>query len=680
MSDPDPSPPHRDLASEQAHLDHAHHCLDDMRRRTEAALSIDGGATAADSEVATYHLRKRRASFDGRGPLCFGRLDTDDGERFHVGRRHVEDGDGQPVVVDWRAPVSAPFYRATWRDPLGLRLRRRFSVAERTILALHDEDFTDPDSGTAGGIPDPLLAELERGRTGEMRDIVATIQAEQDEIIRAPIDQLTIVQGGPGTGKTAVGLHRAAYLLYEHRALLEEQRVLVLGPNRVFLRYISEVLPSLGEHSVVQATVDGLLAARYPVRAADSHAVAALKGDVRLATVLSRALVRQRTVPPDPVELQLPWGRVRLDPDDVAAAQSTASGRALDDTAAREVFRNLLARRVEALLLPQFRGEAPAGSDFVRDAKAHPTFQRLVARSWPTTSAPALVRRVLGNRRALAAAGDGLLDGAELALLHRAPARRVDDERWTLADIPLLDEADALVSGVRATYGHVVVDEAQDLSAMALRMVARRCPSGSITVLGDLAQATAPGAQRSWDDAARHLDVAVDRRVTELEVGYRVPAPILDLASRLLPIAAPGLAPSRSIRDRGDDPWITPADSVESLGREVARRAAVLCEAWGSVGVVVPEPHVASVLEVILANGLDAARGDRGGLDRAVAVLEPDMAKGLEFDAVIVVEPAGFLDGGASGARLLYVAMTRSVQHLSVVHHRPLPGILASAG
>jgi DNA helicase IV len=672
MSDP----PAAALAAEQAHLDHANRCLEAMRRRTDAALSIQGGANAVDTEAAAYHLRKRAASFDGRAPLCFGRLDTDDGERFHVGRRHIEDDLGDPVVVDWRAPVSAPFYRATWRDPLGLVLRRRFSVEDHTIVALHDEDFTDPDSGGASGIPDPLLAELERGRTGEMGDIVATIQAEQDEVIRAPLHQVTIVQGGPGTGKTAVGLHRAAFLLYEHRALLEERRVLVLGPNRVFLRYISEVLPSLGEHAVNQNTIDGLLAARYPVRATDPPEVAELKGDARMAEVLARALADQRTVPREPLDLHLPWGRVRLSPDDLAHAQQAATARRLDDTAAREVYRNLLARRAEALLLPQFRGEAPAGSDFPRDAKSDPAFQRLVTRSWPATSAAALVRRVLGNRRGLAAASHGLLDRDERELLYRARARRLDDEPWTLPDIPLLDEADALVSGVRATYGHVVVDEAQDLSAMALRMVARRCPSGSITVLGDLAQATAPGAQRSWDDAARHLDVAADRAVSELEVGYRVPASILDLASRLLPVAAPQVTPSRSIR-HGDEPWITRTASVEDLAREVARRAEVLCEAWGSVGVVAPDPHADPVLGAIVEAGLDAARGDRGGLDHAIAVLDPAMAKGLEFDAVIVVEPARFLDhDGTVGARLLYVAMTRSVQHLSLVHHRPLPGLL----
>jgi DNA helicase IV len=623
--------------------------------------------------------RRRAASFDGRAPLCFGRIDTDDGERFHVGRRHVEDEQGDPVVVDWRAPVSAPFYRATWRDPLGLARRRRFSVEERTIVALHDEDFTDPDSGVGGGIPDPLLAELARSRTGEMRDIVATIQAEQDEVIRAPLDQLTIVQGGPGTGKTAVGLHRAAFLLYEHRRLLEERRVLVLGPNRVFLRYIAEVLPSLGEHAVVQNTIEGLLAARYPVRASEPDEVAILKGDARMARVLARALELQRSDLAEPVELQLPWGRVRLTPDDVAEARRAATARRLDDTAAREVYRTLLARRVESLLLPRYRGEAPAGSDFVRDAKNDRVFKRLVTRTWPTTSPAALVRRVLGNRRAAAAAADGLLDRDELALLHRPSAPRLEDEPWTAADVPLLDEASALVGRVRATYGHVIVDEAQDLSEMALRMVARRAPTGSITILGDLAQATAPGARSSWAEVVAALDPPVTHSVTELHVGYRVPAPILDLASRLLPVAAPGIAPSRSVRPHGDEPWITRAEDPDAVGDLLTELVGVLAEAWGSIGVVAPDAWHERALARLVAAGLDAGDPDRGGLDRQVSVLRPPTAKGLEFDAVVVVEPAAFLDEGAPGARLLYVAMTRAVQHLSVLHTRPLPAVLAAA-
>ena len=668
------------LAEEQRHLDHAHACLETMRTHTEAMIAIaEGGATETDSEAARYHLRKRAASFDGRAPLCFGRLDTDDDETFHVGRRHVEDADGDPVVVDWRAPVSAPFYRATWRDPLGLHRRRRFSIEDRTIVALHDEDFTDPDSIGGGGIPDPLLAELERSRTGEMRDIVATIQAEQDEIIRAPLDQLTIVQGGPGSGKTAVGLHRAAYLLYEHRLTLEESRVLVVGPNRVFLRYISEVLPSLGETAVVQTTIDGLLGARYRVRATEGPEVERLKGDRRMADVLRRALddlIRPAT---GMTELTLRWGRVRLSPDDVTAALDAARSRSLDFNAGREVFRSVLARRVEALLLPQFRGEAPAGSDFQGDARSDDTFRSLVAKAWPTTSGPSLVRRALGNARARAAAADGILSPDEQSLIARRPASKVDDELWTAADIPLLDEAEALIGGVRATYGHIVADEAQDLSDMALRMLARRSPAGSLTVLGDLAQSTAPAGQEHWDDVVAALGTPPSTQLHELEVGYRVPGPILDAASRLLPLAAPNVAPTRSIRTAGDPPWLTRTEAGTRLLDEVVARARLLADEWTSVAVISPRSLADDVLSALADAGVDAGAAERGGLDRSVAVVDPPTAKGLEFDAVVVVEPARFLAEEAGGARLLYIAMTRCVQHLSVVHAEDLPAPLRSS-
>jgi DNA helicase IV len=673
--DPDPHSTDPELAAEQRHLDHAHACLGAMRARAGHLATVDA-AQETDSEAVRYHLRRRLASFDGAGPLCFGRIDTDDGDRWHVGRRHVEDDRGDPVVVDWRAPVSAPFYRATVVDPLGLVRRLRYSVADREILALHDEDLTDPDAA-GGGIPDPLLAELERGRTGEMRDIVATIQAEQDAIIRAPLERTLLVQGGPGSGKTAVGLHRAAYLLYEHRLRFLDQRALVLGPNRVFLRYIAEVLPSLGETSVVQTTIEGLLGARYRVRAVDAHDVAALKGDARMAALLRRGLAGMLRTPTEPVELSLPWGRVRLPPDDVVDALDAASSRRLDHGAAREVFRALLARRVEALLLPEYRGEAPAGSDFPADARAHPAFRTLVDRSWPTVSAPVLVRRLLSNRRALDAAADGLLDADERAALRRRAAKKVDDEPWTLADLPLLDEAEALVGGVRATYGHVVVDEAQDLSAMALRMVARRAPHGSATVLGDLAQATSPGAQSSWADVAAHLGAA-EWELAELDVGYRVPGPVLDLAARLLPVAAPHVGPARSIREHGEAPWVTAVGPGADLPAAAAERVGHLASEWGTVGVIAPTELHDPLAAALGAADVAFGRGARVGLDEAVTLLDPATAKGLELDAVVVVEPGRIAGDDPAGHRALYVAMTRCVQHLSVLHADPLPAALTA--
>ncbi|MEZ5228074.1 MAG: hypothetical protein R2710_15800 [Acidimicrobiales bacterium] len=296
------------IASEQLVIDHAYACLDAMLLRARAAREVTDRAVrdenTADARIAQWHLRKREAELSaGSGPLSFGRIDEEPvrvgspGDHWYIGRRHVEDAGGDPVVVDWRAPVSAPFYRATSVDPCGLTNRRRFSLDDRTLVAVFDEDLTDPDGDSHGGLPDPLLAELERARSGQMRDIVATIAAEQDEIIRADLDELLVVQGGPGTGKTAVGLHRAAFLLFQHRHHLEERKILVVGPNPLFLRYIADVLPSLGESAVVQATVPGLMAARYPVRAVDPDAVAVVKGDRRMVEVIDRFLMAKISVP-----------------------------------------------------------------------------------------------------------------------------------------------------------------------------------------------------------------------------------------------------------------------------------------------------------------------------------------------------------------------------------------------
>src|SRR5579884_3185165 len=278
-------------AAEQDYLDAAYRCLAEMAGRTgdAAADAAERAPGDWDASVAHAHLTRRLASLGAdAGPLCFGRIDEESASRWYIGRRHVESAGGEPVVVDWRAPVAVPFYRATFRDPLGLARRRRFILDDRRLVDLLDEDFDDPASSgrtSAAGLPDPLLAELGRARTGTMRDIVATIAAEQDLVIRAPLDTPLIVQGGPGTGKTAVGLHRAAFLLYEHRTALERQGVLVLGPNRIFLSYISEVLPSLGETAVVQTTLPGLVP-QWAVRGTEPAEVAELKGDARMAAVL----------------------------------------------------------------------------------------------------------------------------------------------------------------------------------------------------------------------------------------------------------------------------------------------------------------------------------------------------------------------------------------------------------
>ncbi|MEY2451258.1 MAG: hypothetical protein QOD92_832 [Acidimicrobiaceae bacterium] len=661
---------HPDLEPEQRHLDHAYRCLASMRERTEATMSIDDmAAQAVDAEIARWHLQQRLRALDIDVPgLAFGRIDEEGtpkapGPTWYVGRRHVEDERGEPVVVDWRAGVSTPFYRATAADPFGLHMRRRFMMTNRSVDDLFDEVFDDPDSVHAarhGGIPDPLLAELERERTGEMRDIVATIQAEQDVVIRAPLESCLVVQGGPGTGKTAVGLHRAAFLLYEHRQLLDQETVLVIGPNPVFLRYISQVLPSLGETAVRQSTVERLLGGR--VRAFDPPDAAALKGDARMATVLLRAAAATIKPPTEDVSIATNWGRIRLSRDEIIAAINEIRERDVPHNVGRNAMRTQLVRMAEQDIAER-RNDDTAPLGFADDLRTNKQFQSALA-GWPAVSPPTLVRRLLSSRSALRAAADGVLDDAEQTLLLRKATRRADDEPWTAADLVLVDEAEAIADGVRRTYGHIVVDEAQDLTAMELRALARRCPRHSMTVLGDLAQATRPGAQRSWDDVLTHLGSPEGADFTELDLGYRVPAPIIDFANRLLVEAAPDVRPTRSVREAGEPPHVVGiAGGPDDLSAAVHGIVAELAVRWSSVGVIVP-----AGVDVLV----DAASN--------VTVVSPPEAKGLEFDAVVVVEPAKFVpadgDEHRAGLRLLYVALTRAVQTLTIVHREPLPPLL----
>ena len=676
---------HPDVPVEQDYVDEAYRCLEAMRERTARVAELeDSAAQAVDSAVAQWHLNRRLSSLDTDVPgLAFGRLDEEGpapgepdedgrahgrgrrGGRWYVGRRHVEDAKGEPVVVDWRADVSVPFYRATAADPLGLRLRRRFMMTDRRVDDLFDEDFDDPDSVDAahhGGIPDPLLAELERSRTGEMRDIVATIAAEQDRVIRAPLVSCLVVQGGPGTGKTAVGLHRAAFLLYEHRRKLDHEGVLVIGPNPLFLRYIAQVLPSLGETAVRQTTLDRLLAGTaYRVRAADDDTAARVKGDARMSRVLARAVTGTRRLLDRPLDVQTGWGTVRLDVDVVEAAVKEIAARDVAHNVGRAALRTQLLRLVRQELADRRGEELATTVELESRLRNDRDWLRALDRLWPTLGAAAVARRLLSSRSALRTAADGILDADEQAAILRPSTRRADDEPWTEADLALLDEAQWLVAGPPPAYGHVVVDEAQDLSAMGLRSLARRCPTRSMTVLGDLAQATAAASQGSWEVVVGHLGSPATTQRVDLDLGYRVPAPVMDFANRLLPTAAPDVVPTASVRAEGRAPRLVTVAGADDLAPEVDRLVRELAGEWTTVGVVAPD-------------------GVRARLARDLpgTVVAPEEAKGLEFDAVVVVEPAaiGTSSDTARNLRLLYVALTRAVQELVVVHARPLPPAL----
>ncbi len=667
--------PHPDVEAERARLAFFGTCLDEMRSRTESYIGQEDilAANEADTKAVRHQLELRLKSLDDVGLLCFGRINSPS-HTFYVGRRHVDDPDGEPVVVDWRAPVAIPFYRATAADPLGLALRRRFTFSGRELTDIFEEDFDDPESllaaGGAHGVPDPLLAELGRARTGQMRDIVATIQAEQDIVIRAGLDECLVVQGGPGTGKTAVGLHRAAFLLYEQREQLARTGVLVLGPNRVFLEYIAQVLPSLGETSVTQSTLDALLGLRFRCAIIDSIERARLLGDARWATVIRNAADRAIVAPTDELALRFRSRVMRIEPARVAELIDGARDAAMPLRQERERFRARLLRHA----YDQWSGgevQTVGFDEFTTEVLAHKESRASVDRCWKTVNAVAVVRGLLTSRATLARCAEGIFDAAEQRTIVRRRDRDGSEELWSVAELPLLDEAEALVAGETRRYGHVVVDEAQDYSPMALHMVARRTLRSSLTILGDLAQATGAHPMSDWDTALEHLGRPARARRAELTVGYRLPGAILEVANRLLPEAAPEVTPARSAREEGDPPASVACTPDELVPRVVAL-AFELGADLATTAVIAPR----AMLGELRAAGLGNATAETPTMGDQVMLLDAATAKGLEFDGVIVVEPSAIHGDGPQGPRLLFVALTRAVQRLVLVHTQPLPEAL----
>ena len=652
------------LAAEREHLVLARRELHRMREGTRALL--EDQATWGNDEMTTrmlaVTLARRFAQLldDGVTPLFFGRLDyREPAEVFHVGRRHVSGADGEPVVVDWRAPISEPFYRATADQPAGVALRRRFGYRDGTLTAFEDDRLDRPTPTSA-----LLVDEIERPRSGPMRDIVATIQPEQDELVRAPLEQSLCVQGAPGTGKTAVGLHRAAYLLYAHRPQLSAG-VLVVGPNTAFLAYVQEVLPALGEVLVTQRTADELAPA-VRVRATDDEATALLKGDARWARVLARALWLHATRAGEPLVHTVGARRWRVWPDDVRQVERLVRGRELPWAAARAALAGALA----SALVRQMDEDGVAQSDRpVERLAAGRTVTAYVEGLWPRLTAQAVLCRLLSDPVHLAAAAHGLLDPDEQAQVRwTSPPLTAARARWSRADLPLLDEAAHLIERVPG-FPHVVLDEAQDLSPMQLRAVGRRCASGSVTVLGDLAQGTTAWAARDWSQVLAHLGKP-EGVVRVLTTGYRVPREVLDHANRLLPAIAPELPPPSSLRHvpgaltfvRGPD--VVAAAAVAAAGRR----------GQGSVAVVAAGPAVLAQVAVELTRAGTPSRAvDEPGPTDGVVLVPADLVKGLEFDHVVLLEPADVAERGRHGLRLLYVALTRAVSSLTVVHARDLP-------
>jgi DNA helicase IV len=692
---------HPDLVPEQAYIDHAYECLETsraaawrMREMHEADL---GGTFQARFErnAVDETLVKRLVELDlGDAALVFGRIDRSDPEgdgveSFHIGRLAVADEDREPVVVDWRAPVAEPFYRATGREPMGLRRRRHFAVEGRHLLGLEDELFGEGHLGVgddegldrSGGLRgySTLIASLERGRTGSLGDIVATIQAEQDEIIRSPQAGVLVVQGGPGTGKTVVALHRAAYLLYTHRFPLEDQGVLVIGPNRVFLRYIERVLPSLGEAGIAQVVLADLVP-DVTVRGDDPPEVARAKGAAVMSEVIDRAIRdRERPLREDLV-LPFRFGYVRLRVEESERIVRMVRRRHRRHNAARRQ----LEAEVWSSLAATWRDGDVDPSDVRAELRSSPEMREALERMWPVLTPAELLHDLYGSKALLRSAIGRLLEPGTVDLLHRPRSASVEEVVWSTADVALLDDArEALgprpgrsgrideVDELR-TYGHIVVDEVQDLTPMELRMVTRRSLNGSVTVVGDIAQATGPLAPSDWSDVLEHLPDRRPPRVIGLSVGYRIPAQIMALADAVMKVAAPGLRAPTSVRLGDAEPSVVEVDDI-AAGVVSAVRAMVNGLGRASVAVVAADERCDEVSAALSAAGVDHGRAGVSGLEHELTVVPVSVVKGLELDGVVLVEPVEIAESGRHGLRSLYVALTRSTRRLTVVHRRALP-------
>lgn len=660
-----------ELVRERGFAERCRRALEAMRESTDR-MRFDGGDAVLDKVTNAYlrdakRARIRHLSDDAPDrPLFFGRIDYRDDHRdapgaaLHIGRRNIRESvDADPLIVDWRAPVARAFYRATTREPYGLARRRRFGFSGDVLTAYEDESL---DADLDGQVSRLLTREIERPRTGPMRDIVATIQPDQDEIVRAPLETNVCVQGAPGTGKSAVALHRVAYLLYTYRRRLDAGDVAVIGPSGAFLRYIADVLPALGENSVMSTTVDDLVAAPQVCRT-DDDVTGRLKGDARMATVIRRALGARIRGPEESVRIKHGARHWVIESTELAEIVDAVASTGPSHVTGRQKVALRVAGAVRTRA--ERAGKAVSDVEFTRLVRSA-AVRSVVAAIWPSVSPAELVQTLLTSAPALADAARGVLDPAEqerLLASSPGPGRRV---RWSREDHVLLDEAACLVSAPQA-YRHVVVDEAQDLSAMAARAVGRRC-SGSMTVVGDIAQGTAPGAAESWEALLGNLDRS-GAAIEVLTHGYRVPRQILTYANSLLDRVAPTLAAATSARtvdgalhhvrvDHGD---------VEVATVREAKR---LRERDGTLGIVAADSDVAELAERL---------GDLGirPIDEAspqVSLVGVSLAKGLEFDHVIVVEPARIVGADdRAGFRRLYVAVTRSVTSLTIVHSDPLP-------
>lgn len=651
-----------EIAIEQAYFDAAA----EARDVAAAERSVENWSAGTAAERRAF-----QRAFDSSGSgiadanIAFGRMDLDDGEVYYVGRQRIYDAEKQLLVINWQAPAATAYNQATAGNPNGLLRKRAFTAENNRILDFHDTVFKELAAAVAEleqweSPDDALLDALSTKRSGQMTDIVRTIQAAQDKIVRMDKDRLLIVQGGPGTGKTAVALHRVSWILFNYQDEIRPQDVLVVGPNPTFTRYIRRVLPDLGDNDVVQRSLPEMLAHGVKIAATEPDDVAAVKGSAMMADLVAAGLNDRIREPKTPVRVQM-----RL------------SGRYIEIPAASvtELIRHFRSEpyldgrlRLRAALMELANAELRIPGKLASANRLDPkSLESAVNSVWPQLSAPQFVRELLGSRdRIIRAAADTDLRASDVSLLHRPMASSISGEPWTLADLALIDEATEAMQGEQELFQHIVVDEAQDLSEMQLMAIRRRSRKGSMTIVGDIAQSTGPTALDSWDRVTDFLRSSLPAETVELEHGYRVPREVFALAEPVLKVAAPSVAPPTVIRSAGEGPQFTSKDP-EQLHAELAKIVLHHSGRGRFVGVIAVEEQWDDIRAAFRAEDIQWSESTSGDLSSAINLVTPEASKGLEFDAVIVVDPQSVLDR-PHGERLLYIALTRTTTRLDIIY------------
>lgn len=657
---------HPDIPAEQEYFDRAFELREKRRDSLQDRDAYDAVITPKLGHDYNEEIEAALASLgDVDEPVAFGRINDVTEEKLYIGRRAILDEELEPMVINWRAPAAERFYRATPSDPLDVSLKRIFQTEKNTIVDIVDHFLADVAPEMISVPRDVLLKSLEQHRDGRLRDIVETIERAQDEVMRAGVDQILVVQGGPGTGKTIIGLQRISVIRYLHSVPAEQ--VLFVGPTPAFIDYIGHVLPGLGDEKVAHRSVRQLsrLSVTQPER--DDPEAGRVKGDVRMADLLRRAVEERHRAPTDRIEIHVGNQRVTLLAEEVAERLKRADNDRRPHNLARDLVREGLVRLVAD----------KARSQPMSDPRTNRDLMNLLDRVWPTLTARQVLRDLYASKRLLQELGGNLFDEAELSLLFRPQQQRLDLEPWTLADVALADELDEIIRGEqgRSSFEVAIVDEAQDLSPMQLRMIARRCTTGRITVLGDLAQATGPLAHDHWEEVVAHLAPQAEFTVSALEYGYRVPREVMDVARLAAEAAAVGDLVPKPVRESGEVPEFRRVASGVLL-RSAVEVVRSHLEKGRSVGLIAPLKKFDEMAHALDYEQVQWTDG-RVSLSAGLVLVPAEDSKGLEFDAVVVVEPSLIAGKDPRGSNLLYVAMTRTTRFLSIVYSEPLPEYLA---